>query len=174
MHRLGCFRCTSESSSQTQSLSISYTRRFTVVSPFLSSFAVVGRRRPPRARPSLARLSARAGALSARKHPTRSQTSRASRSRCRRHHRATRRRIVIAIEDPINERTKERDSRRRVPHRARATRKRREGNEGAFVASRAHLMMNERAVARWRRRRVTRPAGVGNRDRKGSGWLGES
>jgi len=29
-------------------------------------------------------------------------------------HRATRRRIVIAIENSINERTKERDSRRRV------------------------------------------------------------
>ena len=105
---------------------------------------------------------------------TRSQTSRATRRSMSSSHRATRRRIVIAIENSINERTKERDSRRRVT----ASRARRErgarGNEGAFVASRAHLMMNERAVARWRRRRVTRPAGVGNRDREGSGWLGES
>ena len=70
---------------------------------------------------------------------TRSQTSRATRRSMSSSHRATRRRIVIAIENSINERT---NAIRVVasPHRARATRKRREGERRRFrrVSSAPH------------------------------------
>ena len=62
---------------------------------------------------------------------TRSETSRATRRSMSSSHRATRRRIVIAIENSINER---KNAIRVVasPHRARATRKRREGERRRF------------------------------------------
>ena len=151
------------------------TRSGPSVSQFLSSARRRrATRRPPRARPSLARLRASAPERPSARTPRRVPKRRARRDgRCRRH--TARRDDGSSSRSRIqstNERTRFASSRHRI---ARARRERgARGNEGAFVASRAHLMMNERAVARWRRRRVTRPAGVGNRDRKGSGWLGES